>query len=187
MRQKTSLWKLTPWNKRSLGSESKSEWTQQTEEWGYRNRPEHEHKGLQAPWLALPTLSVCRLSSETSWQQAPPSSPCPWTPLLAVLQGRKLIQLTRRHSLHPNDASVEMSAEAVLALIDAFCGTLESKILGSILDQPSLSPLCGQRFMASLSHSVFLALCIRSGSNCPHFQLWRYFPPRLRLKDRQWL
>lgn len=44
-----------------------------------------------------------------------------------------------------------MSAEAVLALIDAFCGTPESKIHGSILDQPSRSPLCGRRFMASFS------------------------------------
>lgn len=49
---------------------------------------------------------------------------------------------------HPSDASVEMSAEAVLALIDALCGTLGSKILSSILDQPSRSPLCGRRFMA---------------------------------------
>lgn len=44
-----------------------------------------------------------------------------------------------------------MSAESVLALIDAFCGTPESKILSSILDQPSRSLLCGRRFMASLS------------------------------------
>ena len=68
-----------------------------------------------------------------------------------MLRGRKLLQSTRRHSLHPNDASVEMSAGAVLALIDAFCGTPQSKILNSILDQPSHSLLCGQRFMASLS------------------------------------
>ncbi len=55
--------------------------------------------------------------------------------------GRKLLQSTRRCSPHPNDASAEMSAQAVLALIDAFCGTPQSKILGSILDQPSRSPL----------------------------------------------
>lgn len=62
-----------------------------------------------------------------------------------------MLQSTRRCSLHPSDASVEMNAEAVLALIDAFCGTPESKILGSILDQPPRSLLCGRRFVASFS------------------------------------
>lgn len=41
-----------------------------------------------------------------------------------------------------------MNAEAVVALIDAFCGSPESKILGSILDQPPRVLLCGRRFMA---------------------------------------
>lgn len=56
---------------------------------------------------------------------------------------------TRRCSLHPSDASAEMNAEAVFALIDAFCGSPESKIHSSILDQPPRVLLCGRRFMAS--------------------------------------
>lgn len=103
-------------------------------------------------------------SSETSRQQVSP--PCPRTPPPVVLWGRKLLQSTPWCSPHPSNASAEMSAEAVLALIDAFCGTLGSKILGSILDQPSRSLLCGRRFMAS---SFFL--CTRSGSNCPQLRL----------------
>lgn len=73
-RQKTSLWKVTPWNKRSLGSESKTEWTQSTEEWGYRRkRPEQERQGLQAPWLAQPPS----ISSQTARLQKPLGSRSP--------------------------------------------------------------------------------------------------------------
>lgn len=91
-------------------------------------------------------------SSETSRQQVSP--PCPRTPPPVVLWGRKLLQSTRRCSPHPSNASAEMSAEAVLALIDAFCGTLGSKILG--LDPGSALALSPQR--SEIYGIVFLPL-----------------------------
>lgn len=137
-RQKASLWKLTPWNKRSLGSESKTEETEQTEEWGYWKRPEQEHQGLPASWLALPPLSVHRLPVFRE-----PSAAGPWCCGAATVD-TPVFSASQRCICRDD-------AEAALALIDAFCGTPESKILVSILDQPPRSLLCGRRFMASFS------------------------------------
>lgn len=125
------FWKLSPWDKRSLGCETARKQSRERSE-DVGEGLEQEYKGLAAAWLELPLCQFCRL-------------------LRASAAGLRCISVGL--DAGRADEHLQRCAQRLLLLRWSL---LESKILNWIPDQPLRSLLCGWRFRTLSPPSVFV-------------------------------